>query len=172
MTTNREQIEYLEGELGNLQDIMKRMELGVNDKLHHLEETLSKLADSIGVSRGTPSHSIHDQTGSSRPLREEAERGRHQFASQVVKLDCPRYSGEDPTEWYNRITQFFEYQEVTDEQKVSLASFHLEGEANQWWQWLRQAYREKEGQLCGKHLWKNYGPVLVLQIVKTMMRHY
>lgn len=63
MKTNRQQIKLLEGELDNLQDGMKHIELGINDKLHHLEETLSKLADSIGASKGTPSHSIHDQAG-------------------------------------------------------------------------------------------------------------
>jgi hypothetical protein len=42
--------------------------------------------------------------------------------------------GDDPTEWFNRVEQFFEYQSTMVAQKVSLASFHLAGEANQWWQ--------------------------------------
>ena len=29
-------------------------------------------------------------------------------------------------------------------QKVALASFHLEGEANEWWPWLQKAYKEEE----------------------------
>ena len=45
-------------------------------------------------------------------------------------------------EWFNRVTQYFEYQETTDEQKVVLALYRLEGEANQWWQWIRKAYQE------------------------------
>ena len=35
-------------------------------------------------------------------------------------------------EWLSRVAQFFEFQDTTDNQKVTLASFHLEGEANQW----------------------------------------
>ena len=50
------------------------------------------------------------------------------------KLEFPRYSGDDPTEWFNRVTQFFEYQEMTNEQKVALAFFQLKCEANRWWQ--------------------------------------
>ena len=34
-------------------------------------------------------------------------------------------------EWLSRVAQFFEFQDTTDNQKVTLASFHLEGEANQ-----------------------------------------
>lgn len=60
--------------------------------------------------------------------------GREIFTSKLAKLEFPKYSGEEPTEWFNRVDQFFEYQGTTEAQKVSLASFHLEGEANQWWQ--------------------------------------
>ncbi|KAB1203118.1 Retrotransposon-derived protein PEG10 [Morella rubra] len=35
------------------------------------------------------------------------------------------------------------YQGPVDSQKVALASFHLEGEANQWWQWVHRTYRDE-----------------------------
>jgi hypothetical protein len=80
----------------------------------------------------------------------------------MAKLDFPRYSGDDPTEWFNWVDQFFEYQETADNQKVSLASFHLEGEANQWWQWLHRAHKE-EGrtvtwEIFEEELWARFGP--------------
>jgi len=80
----------------------------------------------------------------------------------MAKLDFPQYSGDDPTEWFNRVDQFFEYQETADNQKVSLALFHLEGEANQWWQWLHRAYKE-EGrtvtwEIFEEELWARFGP--------------
>lgn len=45
---------------------------------------------------------------------------------------------------------------------MALASFHLEGEANQWWQWLRRIYRE-EGitvtwDMFMEELWARLGP--------------
>lgn len=60
------------------------------------------------------------------------------------------------------MTQFFEYHDTTNDQKVSLASFHLEGEANQLWLWLRRAYQE-EGHLVtwetfAEELWARFGP--------------
>lgn len=39
------------------------------------------------------------------------------------------------------VHQFFEFQAIPEAQKVSLETFHLEGEANQWWQWLQRSYK-------------------------------
>ena len=39
--------------------------------------------------------------------------------------------------------QYFDYQGTREERKVVLAAFHLEGEANRWWQWLKKVYREE-----------------------------
>ena len=45
---------------------------------------------------------------------------------------------------------------------MSLASFHLEGEANQWWQWLRRAYHEERKEVMWdifvEELWSRFGP--------------
>ncbi|KAJ0037755.1 hypothetical protein Pint_22708 [Pistacia integerrima] len=35
---------------------------------------------------------------------------------------------------------------TAEAQKVSMAAYHLEGEANQWWQWIRRTFRD-EGQV-------------------------
>ena len=40
--------------------------------------------------------------------------------------------------------QFLNYQVTLNSQKVPLASFHLEEEANEWWQWLKHAYKEDD----------------------------
>ena len=60
-----------------------------------------------------------------------------------TKLDFPRYSGDDPTVWLDRVMQYFDYQGTRGERKVVLAAFHLDGEANQWWQWLKKVYHEE-----------------------------
>ncbi|KAH9763086.1 hypothetical protein KPL70_001057 [Citrus sinensis] len=124
MATNKERIERVEAEIRGLQDKMNQIELGLMDKLHHLEEVFSKLPDSISTSRGTASQ--RENVGSSRLGREESERNRQQLPSHVAKLEFPRYVGDDPTEWFNRVLQFFEYQKTMDDQKVALASFYFE----------------------------------------------
>ncbi|KAH9650339.1 hypothetical protein KPL70_026342 [Citrus sinensis] len=121
MTTNKERIEWMEVELGEMQDKMQRMEVGINDKLAHIEETLSKLAESFNTSKDAPS--TNNNIATSRPNREDKDGRRQQFQSKVAKLDFPRYAGNDTTEWFNRINQFFEYQESTEDQKELWARF-------------------------------------------------
>ncbi|KAG6643376.1 hypothetical protein CIPAW_09G207300 [Carya illinoinensis] len=60
-----------------------------------------------------------------------------------VKLDFPRFAGEDPIMWLDRVKQYFSTQEIQGKRKVVLASFHLEGEANQWWQWYNRSHHGK-----------------------------
>ena len=56
-----------------------------------------------------------------------------------MKLDFPRFKGkEDPTAWVCRAKQFFRFNGTQEEEKTSLASFHLEGEAQLWHQILLQ----------------------------------
>ena len=45
MGTNKERIEHLEIGLGVVQEELQRMELGMIDKLHHLEEALNRLSN-------------------------------------------------------------------------------------------------------------------------------
>ena len=107
MTTNKERIELVEVELGEMQDKMQHMEVGINDKLAHIEETLSNLAKSFNTSKDAPS--TNNNIATSRLNREDKDGRRLQFQSNVAKLDFPRYVGNDPTEWFSRINQFFEY---------------------------------------------------------------
>ena len=58
--------------------------------------------------------------------------------------------------------QFFEFQNTPTNQKVSLASFHLEGEANQGWQWAHRTYKEEGKTMTWEafegELWARFGP--------------
>ena len=131
MASNKERIEALEAGLDGVQDGMHQLELGVTDKLHHLEETINKLSEAFLSTREASSNNNHGREGSFRSHREENDGGRQIFSSKMARLKFPKYSGEDPTEWLSRVAQFFEFQGIADNQKVTLASFHLEGEANQ-----------------------------------------
>lgn len=83
------------------------------------------------------------------------------LASKLAKLDFPKFlviiqlSG-----W--RGLKFFLYQGTPSIQKVSLAPFHLYGEANQWWQWLQKTYKEEQQDvnwaIFVDELWARFGP--------------
>jgi hypothetical protein len=175
LETNKERIENLEASLGGLQNNFNRMEAGVTDKLHHIEDVLSKLSEvmlsnpnalvnnTVGTNPSDPATS--SPNGRPRSLREESrdvtEGGRPMFSSKLASLEFPRFSGDDSTEWFTRVDQFFEFQGTIEAQKVSLASFHLQGEANQWWQWLRRSYREEDREVTWgifqEELWARFG---------------
>lgn len=142
MATNKERIEYLEAGLGEVQDGMHQMELGMADKFKQLEMTLSRISDALFSNKDSTGHSTHEREGSSRHTKDESDGGRLVVSSKTAKLEFPKFSGEDPTEWFARVEQFFEFQKIAEVQKVSLASFHLEGEANQWWRWLSRTFKE------------------------------
>ncbi|KAF8398707.1 hypothetical protein HHK36_014564 [Tetracentron sinense] len=59
--------------------------------------------------------------------------------SRTIKLDFPSFEGGDPTGWLYRAEQFFSYHQTTPKQKLNIASFHLEGEALQWYCLLEKA---------------------------------
>ncbi|KAK0588855.1 hypothetical protein LWI29_006264 [Acer saccharum] len=165
MASNKERIESLEAGLGGLREGMNQMELGVA-KLQQMEETINRLSEALFSNKEGSSNNSSSRDGYSRinkeDNREEPEGNRQIFSSKMAKLEFPKFSSDDPIEWFNRVDQFFEFQGTIETKKVSLASFHLEGEANQWWQWLRRAYKEEDRTVTWsifvEELWARFGP--------------
>nr|XP_023879731.1 uncharacterized protein LOC111992135 [Quercus suber] len=56
-----------------------------------------------------------------------------------LRLDFPRFHGEDPTCWIYKTHQFFSFHRTPEHQKVLMASYHLDGEALIWFQDSEQA---------------------------------
>nr|KYP68937.1 Retrotransposon-derived protein PEG10 [Cajanus cajan] len=71
-----------------------------------------------------------------------------------LKLDVPRFDGSDPLGWIFKITQFFDYHNTPEEERITVASFYLDGAALAWFQWM---YRN--GQI---HSWQH-----LLQALET-----
>ncbi|KAL5789722.1 hypothetical protein ACOSQ2_004610 [Xanthoceras sorbifolium] len=166
MTTNKERIENLEAALGGFQDHFSKIEESVTAKLQQLEITLSKTIEALlskqqpssshGTSFTVRSHNTREES------RESNESTRALFSSKLTKLEFPKYSGDDPTEWFTRVDQFFEFQGTMESQKVYLTSYHLEGEANQWWRWLQRTHKDEGKEVTWEifveELWARFGP--------------
>ena len=58
--------------------------------------------------------------------------------TRISWLDFPHFNWEDPTEWIYKAEQFFHYQRTAREERVVLASFHLQDDALQWYQWYEK----------------------------------
>lgn len=55
-----------------------------------------------------------------------------------LRLEFPRFQGEDPTCWIYKANQFFSYHNTLEHYRVLMASFHLDGEALIWFQEAEQ----------------------------------
>src|ERR1044072_4143482 len=58
-----------------------------------------------------------------------------------LKLDVPRFDGTDATGWIFKISQFFTYHQTADEERITIASFYLEGPALAWYQWMHRNHQ-------------------------------
>lgn len=58
-----------------------------------------------------------------------------------LKLDVPRFSGDDAPGWIFKISQFFTYHQTPEEERITIASFYLDGAALAWYQWM---YRNRQ----------------------------
>ncbi|XP_058785825.1 uncharacterized protein LOC131660580 [Vicia villosa] len=58
-----------------------------------------------------------------------------------LKLDVPRFDGTDTHGWIFKISQFFTYHQTPEEDRITIASFYLEGVALAWYQWM---YRNRQ----------------------------
>ena len=56
--------------------------------------------------------------------------------SHHMKLDVPRFDKIDPLGWIFKITQFFEYHNTPDHEKLTIASFYIDGRTLSWFQWM------------------------------------
>jgi hypothetical protein len=54
-------------------------------------------------------------------------------------LDFPRFNGDDPMGGIYKADQFFRYQGTIAQEKVLLASFHLQDDALQWYKWYARS---------------------------------
>ncbi|XP_057481136.1 uncharacterized protein LOC130768158 [Actinidia eriantha] len=76
-----------------------------------------------------------------------------------LKLRFPNFNGEDPMGWIYKAEQYFEYQGIGTDQRVQLASFHLEDIALQWHRW----YTKFRGPLT----WEEFTKAVLLRFGPT-----
>ncbi|KAL4339217.1 hypothetical protein GQ457_08G014540 [Hibiscus cannabinus] len=163
MSTNRERIENLETSFGSVQDQLHRFETNITDKIQQLENALSKDTDALLSKQEPTSSHVNSSTGLFQQAKEESRvSGCSLSFVQPTKLEFSKYAGDNPTEWFTHVDQFFELQGTMDSEKIQLASYHLQGEANQWWRWLRQSYmtddKEITWEIFVEELWARFGP--------------
>lgn len=64
-----------------------------------------------------------DTSHSTNTVRPHIPDGHHHH----LKLYFPKFNGEDPSGWIYKAEQYFEFQNISPDQRVQLVFFHLEG---------------------------------------------
>ena len=59
-----------------------------------------------------------------------------------LRLDFPRFEGEEPEGWLFQAEQFFTLNPMPVKQHVTMASIHLRGDAVAWYRWLKSSMGE------------------------------
>ena len=119
MTTHKERLEALETNVSDIQEGMGKLFM----ELQRLSESLNSSGD---VWQGSPGQSRENNHSGM-----EGESGRVHSLQQKNRLEFPRYGGDDPMEWLNRVAYYFEYPDVPEQEKVTVATYYMEGKAHQ-----------------------------------------
>nr|GMD47364.1 Retrovirus-related Pol polyprotein from transposon 17.6 [Ipomoea batatas] len=151
MATHKERIEALEANVTE-----------INEGLSKLLAEVQKLTESVHSRHDSAPESPSSNAQQVRTTGSGTESGKSSFLPRFNRVEFPKFSGDDPTEWCNRVAQFFEFHDVPESQRVAIAAYHLEGKANQWWQWVLRTYtrenREITWSLFEEELWARFGP--------------
>ncbi|GLT61288.1 hypothetical protein SLA2020_340070 [Shorea laevis] len=148
----------MDGRVGSLEQSVHSLTEGQQQLMARITEVFEMMS--------THSKNRHEDGETSRGKNHEAEgENSHAgerpppFANRHVKLNFPRFNGEeDPTGWVCRAEQFFRFQGTSEDDQAALASFHLEGEAQLWYQILLREGREIGWAELKEGLFVRFGP--------------
>ena len=97
------------------------------------EEFQAQICGSVGVLSG-PSRPSEPRSAFT-----EGSAGGMNFSPLLcsMKMGIPKFDGSDPTRWEFRINEFFYLYGTPDNLRLPIASFHMEGRAAAWYQWMK-----------------------------------
>ena len=97
---------------------------------------IEKLVGTISVLQNDVESLKKDKAPSSSPSGSGGHDGQHHIdrPPRFQKIDFPRFDGKsDPMLFVNRCESYFHQQRIMEEEKVWMASYHLEGVAQSWY---------------------------------------
>jgi len=104
MATNKDRIEKLELEIQELKEVMQKMNAESQSSFAELKELFFKGFEhgESSADKGNGSFLGHENHSSG---HSNGSKG----SSNFTKLEFPRYSGDNPNVWLNRVVQYFNY---------------------------------------------------------------
>ncbi|XP_077219595.1 uncharacterized protein LOC143853740 [Tasmannia lanceolata] len=110
--------------------------LAISNKLTALDGRVNQLSRRIEPGDLLPGGRDGIQGGMRDGIQEGMRDGNNfgSFSARQLRLEFPRFEGTDPTAWISKANKFFRFHHTSDELKLEIASFHLDGKAYDWFQ--------------------------------------
>lgn len=80
----------------------------------------------------------------------------HTFRTPKIELSV--FDGSEPLEWLFQAEQFFSFYNIPSENRLSLASFYMKGDALSWFKWMHQNHQLFDWTSFSKTLELRFGP--------------
>ncbi|XP_021596651.1 uncharacterized protein LOC110603257 [Manihot esculenta] len=111
---------------------------GIAKRLEELFSQLNSRMDRLSI-QSSPGKGVEYEAHTPESRTNLTRSGSTSYTPKLVKLDFPRFDEkEDPSSWVCRAEQFFQFHHTLDDERVEIASFHLVGDAQLWYQLLKQ----------------------------------
>jgi hypothetical protein len=151
-------MDRLEAQISSLQS-------GLEKLMKHSSEQAKTLAENsknmVEINNILSSQGVKNMGESSTSRNRDKTGHNSSTAPKLTKLDFPRYNGEDdPTSWICRVEQFFEFQRTEPHEKILMVAYHLEGDAQMWYQLIREDDEVMTWESLKAALHTQYGPTV------------
>ncbi|KAJ0965949.1 hypothetical protein J5N97_027087 [Dioscorea zingiberensis] len=127
-------------ESSEILETLKAMQLQMGDQAIAHQRSLQQYMATVDTKIDELRSQLHSFPPSSgtRVQPQQSLRGSDLGAvSRSMKMDIPKFEGSDPSSWVFRIEEFFNFHDTPDELRLRIVSFHLEGRASAWFQWMK-----------------------------------
>jgi hypothetical protein len=124
-----------------------------HDDQHHPE--LERRED-----RRQPDHELDrwEDRDARRFFHDDADNDRR-IHTRTLRLDFHRFNDDNPSGWSYKVSQFFDYYQTPQHQRLCMASFHMESEALVWFQDVDEAGQFPKWEDFLQALLIDFGPV-------------
>jgi hypothetical protein len=157
-------MERMKQQFSSLQKMFESFMKAMSEQTKKLAESIQASAEQTKKLAATiddmqSKNSRDDSTARNRPKKTNGHW--NSYTPKLAKMDFPKYKGVDnPISWIYRVEQFFEFQRIEEEDKLPLAAYHPEEEAQMWYQLFRDSEKTITRESLKAALHIHYGPTV------------
>ncbi|EXB30998.1 hypothetical protein L484_016859 [Morus notabilis] len=131
----------MQDRMAKLEETMAALATSQKEMLGHITERMEQLSQQVSAKSKDEGEHSANKGGSRTSVNSGINQlgSLHNYVPKTLKIDFPRYDGrDDPTTWVCRAEKYFSLHEIVESDKVTLASFYLESDAQLWFQILEE----------------------------------